>query len=210
MAQNAHVTSVDAIDRFRSRLLVYLKKASGAVEHASDQVMQTRLWLQYEKRVYWEQQTRTLAKKLEMAQQELLSARSAGLREGAAAKQMVVNNTRRKLEEARDKLVAVRRWTRSYDTDVGLLVKHLDKLRTLFSNDMQNATSLLSRTVETLETYSDRSQDRAPSLEEVTAEQAIPLEPEPETDAESGEPTAAAGPPTPTAAPSPNRESSSQ
>ena len=62
MPQSAHVTSVDALEAFRSSLIVYMSKARPTLEEISAEVMRTRLWLQTDQRTHWESQTRRRAK----------------------------------------------------------------------------------------------------------------------------------------------------
>ena len=45
MPERAHVTSVDALELFRSQLIVYLSKARPALDEVSAEVVRTRVWL---------------------------------------------------------------------------------------------------------------------------------------------------------------------
>ena len=52
MPDRAHVTSVDALEAFRSSLIVYLSKARPTLEEVSSDVQRMRSWLEGEKRLY--------------------------------------------------------------------------------------------------------------------------------------------------------------
>ena len=67
MPQRANVTSFEAIKTFRSNLIGYMTKARPALEEVSSEVTRTRLWLQGDRRSYWEGELRRRARKLEEA-----------------------------------------------------------------------------------------------------------------------------------------------
>ena len=58
MAERAQVSSIDALEAFRSNLVIYVSKARPALEEVSAEVVRTRAWLETEKRAYWENQVR--------------------------------------------------------------------------------------------------------------------------------------------------------
>ena len=68
MPDRAHVTSVDALEAFRSNLIVYLSKARPTLEEVSAEVQRMRSWLEDEQRTYWENELRRRSRALEEAQ----------------------------------------------------------------------------------------------------------------------------------------------
>lgn len=157
MAHQAHVTSLEALDTFRAELIVYLEKATCAVDDVSDDVIRTRVWLQNDQRMHWETQIRQRTRALETAQQELFSARSSGLREATAAPQLAVSRAKRVLAEAQAKLDVLKRWSRRYDGEVAPLAKQVERLRDLLASDMRKAVAFLAQAVQALEAYADRA-----------------------------------------------------
>jgi hypothetical protein len=153
MPDSARVHSIDAIDSFRGALLVYLEKMRPLVEDACDEVFRTRDWLRRDRRVHWENQVRVRARKLEDAKQALFSAELANLREPTSAERIAVHRARRALDEAEERLRTIKRWTLDFEREVEPLVKQLDQLRTMLSNDMPKAALHLARIVQTLEAY---------------------------------------------------------
>ena len=151
----AHVSSVDAIALFRAALLVYVSKARPVLEDACDEVSRTRQWLQTSQRVHWENEVRKRARILENAQQALLSANIANLREPGMAEKNAVMRAKRALTEAEDKLKRVKRWNMDFDQHVAPLVKQLEQLRTTLANDMPKAAVHLSQVVKTLDAYAN-------------------------------------------------------
>jgi hypothetical protein len=153
MAERAHVTSVEAIQDFRSYLIVYLSKARPALEEVSADLVRTRIWLQNDQRTYWESLVRKRTKILEMAQQALYSTRISTMHDAGTAEQMAVLKAKRNLEEAEGKLKLVKYWSREFDNRTEMLAKQLDKLQTIYTQDMVLAAAHLAKTVNTLQAY---------------------------------------------------------
>jgi len=157
MPQKAHVTSLDALEAFRSSLIVYLSQARPALDEASAEVSRTRLWLENDQRLHWENQIRRRHKELEQAQQALFSARLGTLRKESAIHQFAIQRARQALGEAEQKLKTVKKWDREFDGRVQPLVKQVEKLHTVLSNDMVKAIAYLTQAISTLAAYNERS-----------------------------------------------------
>ena len=173
MATQAKITSLEALDALRSHLIVFMTKARRSLDDVGDEVRRTRQWLQHEQRVRWESQIRALTKKLEQAEQELLSAKLAGHREALLAREAVARRGREALAEAQGKLRAVKQWGQRYDSIADPIAKRLDDLRGFLEYDIPKATAYLVGIQKTLESYTD-----APSSPSAAAPQ-TPSEPEP-------------------------------
>jgi hypothetical protein len=153
MPQRAQVTSVEALEAFRSTLIVYLSKARPTLEEVSADVLRTRLWLENEQRTRWENEARRRHKELEQAQSALFSARLSNLRKETAAEVMAVHRARRSLDEAQSKLLVLKRWLREFDAQAQPLLKQMEKLHTVLANDMVKAVAYLGQAVNTLDAY---------------------------------------------------------
>lgn len=157
MAQGAHVSSVDALEDFRTNLIIYVSKARPALEEVSADVSRLKLWLENDQRVYWETQARRRAKELEQAQQALFSSRISNLRKETAAEQNAYHRARRSLDEAEAKLRVVKAWNREFDSRAQPLVKQMEKLHTLLAHDIVKAIASLGETADALRRYAERS-----------------------------------------------------
>jgi len=155
MAEKAHVTSVDAIEEFRSHLVLYVSKARPTLEEISSDVVRMRMWLETEQRMALEGLTRRRTKELEQAQAALSGARMATLRSETSAEQMAVHRAKRALEDVDGKLKRLKHWNREFDSRVEPLARQLEKLHTFLANDTVQALAQLSRVVETLSSYAD-------------------------------------------------------
>jgi chromosome segregation ATPase len=167
----AHVTSVDALEDFRTSLILYVSKARPTVEEVSAEVLRTKLWLENEKRMYWESQVRRRAQALEQAEQALSSARMSNLRDARSTEQMAVRKAKQALEEAEAKLKVLKYWNREFDSRVEPLVKQLEKLHTFLANDLLQANAYLTQAITTLAAYAEMAPPSAATAPSPPADQ---------------------------------------
>jgi len=159
----AQVTSTEAIESFRTHLINYLAKTRPVLEDACDEVVRTRVWLQQDRRIHWENQLRKRTRDLENANQALYSARLSNLREPTMAEQNAVLRAKRALTEAEEKLKKIKRWTIEFDHLAGPMVKQLEQVRTMLSNDMPKAVIHLAQLLKTLDAYANVVPASAPA-----------------------------------------------
>ena len=155
MQQQAQVTDLDALESFRSHLIVYISQARPALEEVTADVLRTRIWIESEQRTHWENELRKRKKALEQAQQALFSARLGNLRNETAAELMAVQRAKRAVDEADAKLHVVKRWAREFEARVQPLVKQMEKLHTLLSNDLVKGAAYLAEAINTLAAYAE-------------------------------------------------------
>jgi len=155
MPERARITSIEALESFRNSLLVYLEKAARAVDEIDDEVVSTRLWLQSDRRVYWEAQVRQRTTTLDQKQQELFSARISSLQTDSIVEQKAVQKAKHALEEATAKLALVKQHNRQYDNRVAPMAKEVEKVRGFLVHDMRQAVAWLNQAIKTLGAYAD-------------------------------------------------------
>ena len=171
MAERAKITSVEAVQQFRTDLLVFLGKARPALEEASSEVLRTRVWLEVEQRNLWDAQLRRRRRKLEEAEAALFSAKMSIAQVASSAQQMAVARARREVAEAEEKLRTIKRWERDYENRTQPLLKQVEKLSSFLTTDVPNASALLAAIVDTLQKYA--------SIAPPAADIAVPVEKEP-------------------------------
>ncbi|MEP6662457.1 MAG: hypothetical protein ABJC04_02225 [Verrucomicrobiota bacterium] len=154
MPTRANVTSVEALEAFRTNLIVYLSKARPTLEEVSDNVIRTRGWLENDQRVFCEQELRRRTQKLQDAQQAMFSAELSNLREVSADERMAVQKAKRAVLEAGEKLLRVKKWTRNFGSQVDPLAKQLEKLQTVLVTNLPEAIAFLGAIVKSLDAYS--------------------------------------------------------
>ena len=161
MAEQVRITSVDALEAFRAKLIVYLSKARPLVEDVSTEVLRTRVWLQSEQRLYWEHQLKRRTRDLENAQQALFSAGISNLREATTAEVAAVNKAKRAVAEAEAKLRLVKQWSREFDSRIEPVLKQLEKLHTVLTHELPHGVAFLTQALNTLAAYAEMA---APSV----------------------------------------------
>jgi hypothetical protein len=177
MANQARITSTDALELFRAALIVFLGKANRSVDDVSDEVRRMRMWLQHDQRTHWEGEFRRRTKLLEQAQAELMSAQITSNQTSVLVRQTAVIKAKRALSEAEAKIRTLKKWVQNYDSAVGPAVKRLESLREYLTTDMPKAIAYLVNVQKTLDAYTSAS---VPTAETAPAP-TTPAEPEVQT-----------------------------
>ena len=161
MPDRARVTSLEAIETFRARLILYREKAGRVLDEISDEVIRTRLWLENDRVTHWQNEIKRRTRELEMRRQELFSARLSGLREASYVQQQAVVKAKQALREAEERLQGVKQWNRQFDQRVEPLARHVDKLRHTLGNELGVAVAWLAELLKSLSAYAESP--RAPA-----------------------------------------------
>jgi hypothetical protein len=173
MADQAQVTSVDAIEAFRASLVLYLSKAKPAVEQVGAEMMRTRVWVQSTQRQYWENQMRLRKRKLEEAQGQLFNARISQFQQSTLLETMAVQRAQRAVTEAEGKLALLKKWSLDIETRADPLVKQLDQFHSFLLIELNQAVAYLGQIVKTLDAYTD-SVPTASSASSAAAPASVP------------------------------------
>jgi chromosome segregation ATPase len=162
MADQARISNLDAIEAFRSALIVFISKTRQALDAAQDAVKKTRGWLQTEQPAYWASQIKLRQNRLDQAQQELMSARMSEFVDNPAAQQMAVRKARAALEEAQSKMERTKHWARDFDRNVDPMARKLDSLRDFVDTDLAKAVAYLVEIQKILDAYNESPMPAAP------------------------------------------------
>jgi len=155
MADQARISNLDAIESFRVALIVFINKTRQTLDTVQDAVKKTRGWVQTEQPAYWNTQIRSRQKKLDQAQQELMSARMSEFVENPTFQQMAVRKARAALEEAQAKAERTKAWARDYDRTIDPLARKADSLRDYIDADLANAVAYLVEIQKILQAYNE-------------------------------------------------------
>lgn len=153
--QTAKVTSIEALDSFRSSLVVYLEKAGSCLDEVNHEVRRTRYLLENEKLIFWKHELRKRVKALDLARSEYFSARLTNTGVGATGKQVAVRRATEAKREAEDKLRKIKKWIRDFDSGIEPLAKKVENLRQSLIHDLPNAVAFLEQAARTLSDYAD-------------------------------------------------------
>ena len=157
MTERAQVASLEALEDFRAKLIIYRDKAGRVLDEVSDEVTRTRLWLDHDCTTRWQKEIRARTRELEMRQQELFSAQLSGLLEASAVQQAAVNKARRAIRAAEEKLTVVKKWKQQYDHRVEPAAKQAEKLRHFLGHELGLAIAQLAEISQTLAAYAELS-----------------------------------------------------
>jgi hypothetical protein len=153
MAEQARVTDIAALEAFHTSLILYLDKAKRVLDEIADDVSRTRLWIENDRRMYWQNQVKQRRFQLEQKQAELFSAKLSGLRDVTPMEHAAVREAKRAVEEAEAKGMLTRQWGRDYDNRVVVPAKELEKFRSILELDMGRALAFLAQAIKTLDAY---------------------------------------------------------
>jgi hypothetical protein len=157
MPERAKVTSLEAIEDFRARLIIYRDRAGRVLDEVSDGAIRTRLWLETDRPAYWEGQIRRLTRELEQRQQELFSAQLSGLGEASYMQRAAVQKARRAIRTAEAKMHAVKNWRRQFDHKVEPAARQVEKLRHILGHELGLAVAWINEVTKTLVAYAELS-----------------------------------------------------
>lgn len=187
MAERAQISSVEAIESFRSKLIEYISQMRPTLGEISSEVMRTRAWLQGEQRLYWEHELKLRGRRLEMARQELSNATMAQLNESAALHRMAVQRAQKAVAEAEAKLKLLKKWSREIEDRAAPLVKQVEQLYGFLAVDLVKGAAYLDNVLKALEAYRnvtpthrDAPSSSSPGGSEAAAESPAATEPKPE------------------------------
>jgi len=155
MADRAQVTSVEAIEAFRSALVVYLSKARPALEEIANEVARAKQWLQNDQRRLWEGELKARGKKLERARAELFSVSMSKIQEVSSVQQLLVRRAEEAFEEAQKKIAMLKKWDRELENRSEPLVKQADQFQSFVTSEMPKAIAYLNQVIRALEAYTD-------------------------------------------------------
>lgn len=157
MATHAHVTSLEAVQAFRAQLIVYLSRARRSIDEVQEELHRTRLWVEHDRRSHWTEVLRKREKQLDQAEQELLTARMKDNPGVLAVRQTTVRKARRAVEEAQQKLAAIKKVSRDFDNATAPRVRALDGFRQSLDFDLPKSIAYLEQMMRTLEDYGGAS-----------------------------------------------------
>jgi len=160
MADQAQVTSFDALETFRANLILFLSGARLRVDEVGSEIRRTRGWVQNEQRLHWEGEIRRRRRTLDQAEQELLNAKLSSFRDNFSVELMAVRRAKQAFVEAEEKLQNVKRWSRNYESCVAPLAKKLESLRGVLDHELPKAVSYLLQIQKSLESYAETAAPR--------------------------------------------------
>ena len=151
----ANVTNIEALERYRSSLVLFLERAGFVLDEVSEEVKRTRIWLQTEQSMKLGHEMKRCQRELEQLEQEMFTARLSDLAQKKTGMQMQINKKRREILELEGKIRAVKGWLRNFDSVVETEARKAEKLRQQIDIEMAIAVTSLTESVKQLRAYSE-------------------------------------------------------
>jgi hypothetical protein len=153
MAERAQITSVEAIESFRAKLIEFLAQMRPALGEVGSEVIRTRVWLQDEHRLFWEKELRLRFRRLEEAKQEMFTATLSQMHDSVALRRMAMQRAQNAVREAEAKLLLLKKWGRELENRTAPLMKQVDQLYSFLATDMVRGVTHLDQIMQALDAY---------------------------------------------------------
>jgi hypothetical protein len=155
MSGSARVTSIDALKDFRTALCEFGVEAQEALAAVDMDIRRAEDWLRAQME-YWRRQARDRGEGLARAKAALVQ-REWGTQEGRGAgtteAEIEVKHAKRSLQEAEDKIEAVRRWQQQLPRAINEYEGPARQLSGFLEADLKQALAMLDRMAAALEAY---------------------------------------------------------
>jgi hypothetical protein len=153
MAEQAQITSIEALESFRASLVIYLNQVRPVLEEAARGGIHTKLWLENDQHKSWQHELRKRYRQLEEARMELFNAKLSPFQDSSQLHQYAVQKAQRAVQEAEAKLQVIRNWERELENRTAPLVKQIEQLHSFLATDMARAVIYLTQIISTLTAY---------------------------------------------------------
>ncbi|MBI2826097.1 MAG: hypothetical protein HYX69_15540 [Planctomycetia bacterium] len=157
MNGSAHVKSIDALTRFRAALCVFGDEAGQALSSIRVELDRFQDWLKHDQLAHWQHEIRVREDKLAEAKTDLHRCLAATIDPNRTPscyqEKKVLERAKHRLEEAREKLAAVRRWIPIVERAVFEYRMKAEPLDNMLAVDLARGLAQLDRSSEQLWAY---------------------------------------------------------
>jgi len=157
---------VEAIELFRSHLVVYLSQMRPALDEITGEVVRTRAWMEDDRQRFWQMEMRKHTRRLEDARQELFTASLSQFGEATSLQRMAVQKAQREMYAVEEKLTTLKKWDRDLDNRTAPLVKQMEQLQGFLTVEMEKAVAYLDNVLRAVDAYQNIPPAAAASAEE--------------------------------------------
>ena len=157
MAEFARVESIDSLKALRAGLLKFIEAADQASLEADAEIAHALEWVRREQAAYWQGQVRRRTERVQIAKQDLSRKRTSFTASGSPPstvdEEKALAAARRRLEEAEQKVRAVKVWARRIEKERFAYQGSIGPLRGLTERELPKAVRELDAMLESLEAY---------------------------------------------------------
>jgi hypothetical protein len=183
MSPAARVTSIDVLPLLASALQKFRGEAANAVDDIEGEVRRALEWIHHDRKEYWAQESRRAQEAFNQARvslQQAMTMRRIGDRDPSCIdEKRALDRAKRRMEVARQKILAVRHWEGVLDRAADDLRRSRTQFDSWLEADITRAVVALNDMSESLVAYIMTTAPDAPEPAETTkpAEAAGPAEP---------------------------------
>lgn len=177
MSSQASVRSIQALKDFRVVLSLYGDDTLGALGGIEAEVRRTIHWLHNDRPYYWQDQIKRRREAVASAKAELFRRKLQKTADNSPAMSEQKEKLRRAelaLQDAEHRLIMVRKWQPMFQQAVLEYKASVRRIRDLAAGDVPRAVNLLSRIIDSLESYLRESPTTSPTITRETSIAAPP------------------------------------
>ena len=153
----AKVEDLDAIKSLKRAIWKFAEAANVALGDAESEMNRAVMWLEGEQRAYWEGQVRKRHALVERAKEAVRMKKifkdSTGRQQSAVDEEKALKIAQKRLEEAEQKVIAVKKHTARLRKELLLYKGHVQRFATAVQNDLPMASAQLDGLLDRLQKY---------------------------------------------------------
>ena len=157
MGRAAKVTSIETVETLSAALRIFEEEVFAALGDVEMEVRRAAEWVRHDRKDFWKREVRRGWERVEEAKRQLEQARSFRRIDGndstCIEEQQALVRAKRRLETARKKTDAVRRWSHTVEQEVNEYIGAVNQLESWLQSDLPKALGALDRMARALESY---------------------------------------------------------
>lgn len=156
MADQAKVSSIDALEAFRADLIRFVENARAALEDAEGEVRRTKIWLDGDRTAHWTRQMKLRIKQLDQAEADSHNAHITRPDESHVSLKLAMVRAKRRVVEAEEKLRVLKHWRLHFDNRATPLVRRLSPAFFMVCKHLPEGIHALDETIKALQAYAEK------------------------------------------------------
>ena len=156
MSGQADVRSIDALKELRTSMALFSEDALGALGAVQMEVRRTLVWLQHDRKPYWQDQIKRRRERVAAAKAEVFRrklAKTADNHPAMTEQKELLRRAEASLRDAEARAALVKKWEPVLQQAAMEYRASTRRIHSLASGDAPRAVALLERLVDALEAY---------------------------------------------------------
>jgi hypothetical protein len=157
MSERVRVESVEALEKFRAGLCKFAETVRVGLDEAEAEIQRVSFWLKQEQHSYWKRQvnkrTEVHAQAKRALKRKKTEKTALGGKYSCIDEEKALAAAERRLEEARQKLASVRRWSRLFDEERFSYGGVAQGMSLAIEGELPNALAQLDNMIAAIEAY---------------------------------------------------------